>query len=69
MGPKPALVPLNIHRKIASEVIAAHEAEAQKAHANAVAGADLLDQIEEALDCMEKEGLTEAQALGKLSGS
>jgi hypothetical protein len=50
---------------MASELLATREAEAQKAHANAVAKADLLDQIEKALDRMEREGLTKALVLGK----
>ncbi|KAL1953448.1 hypothetical protein VTO42DRAFT_2806 [Malbranchea cinnamomea] len=58
MGPKPRAVPQNIRGKMVNELLVAQEAVAQKARVNAIAAADMLDKIEEALDHMEKEGLT-----------
>ncbi|ODH13378.1 hypothetical protein ACO22_07319 [Paracoccidioides brasiliensis] len=55
---------LNLLGLMASELLAAHEAEAQKSHAEALAAANMLDQIEEDLDGMKAKDLSRALALG-----
>ncbi|ODH47960.1 hypothetical protein GX48_05982 [Paracoccidioides brasiliensis] len=59
-----APIHLNLCGPMASDLLAAHEAEAQKSHAEALAAANMLDQIEEDLDGMKAKGLSRALALG-----
>ncbi|EEH34188.2 hypothetical protein PAAG_05237 [Paracoccidioides lutzii Pb01] len=54
---------LNLHSSMASELLATHEAEAQKSHAEALATANMLDQIEEDLDDMKTTDLSRALTL------
>ncbi|ODH40431.1 hypothetical protein ACO22_01609 [Paracoccidioides brasiliensis] len=55
-----ASICLNLHGLITSD---AHEAETQKFHAEALAAANMLDQIEEDLDDMKAKDLSKALAL------
>ncbi|ODH46256.1 hypothetical protein GX48_07655 [Paracoccidioides brasiliensis] len=57
---------LNLRGLMASELLAAHEAKAQKSHAEALAAANMLDQIED-LDGMKAKGLSRALALGSIT--
>ncbi|KGM91420.1 uncharacterized protein PADG_12492 [Paracoccidioides brasiliensis Pb18] len=49
---------LNLHDLMTSNLLAAYEAEAQKFHAEALAAANMLDQIEEDLDVMKTKDLS-----------
>ncbi|ODH45570.1 hypothetical protein GX48_08353 [Paracoccidioides brasiliensis] len=55
---------LNLCGLMASDLLAAHEAEAQKSYAEALAAANIFDQIEEDLDDMKAKGLPRALVLG-----
>ncbi|KGM91430.1 uncharacterized protein PADG_12484 [Paracoccidioides brasiliensis Pb18] len=54
---------LNLYDLMASNLLAAHKAETQKSHAEALAAANMLDQIEEDLDVMKAKDLSKALIL------
>ncbi|KGY14483.1 hypothetical protein PABG_12656 [Paracoccidioides brasiliensis Pb03] len=54
---------LNLHGLMASKLLAAHETEAQKSHAEALAAANIFDQLEEDLDDMKAKDLSRALVL------
>ncbi|ODH46769.1 hypothetical protein GX48_07133 [Paracoccidioides brasiliensis] len=58
-----ASIHLNLYSLMASNLLAAHKAEAQKSHAEALAAANMLDQIEEDLDDMKTKDLSKALAI------
>ncbi|EEH16064.2 hypothetical protein PABG_06151 [Paracoccidioides brasiliensis Pb03] len=58
-----ASIYLNLHGSMASELLAAHEAETQKSHAEALAAANMLDQIKEDLNDMKTKDLSKALTL------
>ncbi|KGY15197.1 hypothetical protein PABG_11985 [Paracoccidioides brasiliensis Pb03] len=54
---------LHLHSLITSELLAAHETEAQKSHAEALAAANMLDQIEKDLDDMKTKNISKTLIL------
>ncbi|KGM91426.1 uncharacterized protein PADG_12480 [Paracoccidioides brasiliensis Pb18] len=54
---------LNLCDLMASNLLAAHETEAQKSHAEALAAANMLNQIEEDLNIMKTKNLSRALIL------
>ncbi|KGM91587.1 uncharacterized protein PADG_12362 [Paracoccidioides brasiliensis Pb18] len=54
---------LNLHGLMASELLAVHETEIQKSHAEALVAANILDQIEEDLDDIKTKNLSKTLIL------